>query len=269
MHTLGRFAQASNLLPAAALALPSVRWPVLAAWATVHTVAACELLWPGSRMLAPNVTRLPRAEDGVALTFDDGPAPDETPRLIDELAEAGAPAAFFVIGRRARAHPDLVKRIAAAGHTIGNHSFTHPKSWSVLGRRRLEAEVADTQALIADLTGEEPTWLRPPMGHKNFHLAEVLERHGLRQLTWSLRSYDTLLRDPRRLLQRILPRVRGGDIILVHEGIAGPAGVGVAALAIGPLLAALRERGLAMANLRALPLSAEAGQEQPPRTAAV
>ncbi len=252
MHALGRLARASNLLPVAALVLPGARWPVVATWAAVHAVAAQELLRPGSRTLAPNVTRLPRAEEGVALTFDDGPVPEETPRLLDALAEAGAPATFFVIGRRARAHPDLVKRIAAAGHTIGNHSFTHPKSWSVLGRRRLEAEVADTQGLIADLTGKAPAWLRPPMGHKNFHLAEILERHGLRQVTWSLRSYDTLLRDPRRLLHRILSRMRAGDIVLVHERIVGPAGVGIVAPVIAPLVAALRARGLPLVGLRAL-----------------
>jgi peptidoglycan/xylan/chitin deacetylase (PgdA/CDA1 family) len=245
VHALGRLARGSNLLPLAALTLPSARWPLLAVWAAVHAAAAQELLRPGSRALAPNVTRLPSAEDGVALTFDDGPIPEETPRLIDALAEAAVPAAFFVIGRRARAYPDLVKRIAAAGHTIGNHSFTHPKSWSVLGRRRLEAEVADTQALIADLTGVEPTWLRPPMGHKNFHLAAVLERHRLRQVTWSLRSYDTLLRDPGRLLHRILLRIRGGDIVLVHDAP-------VATRMIAPLVAALRARGLPLAKLRAL-----------------
>lgn len=247
MHAVGRLAFASHAMPAAALALPVVRWPLLAAWGVAQAGIACELLRPGSRTLAPNVTRLPEGGRDVAITFDDGPDPETTPCLLDALASRGARATFFLVGRKARAHPDLVRRIAAEGHEVGNHSSTHPSTWSILGRRRLESEIGEAQAALADLAGGAPRWFRPPMGHKNFHLAEALERHALRQVTWSLRSYDTVLREPHRVLKRILPRVKAGAIVLMHDRSSSATLV--------PLLEELRRRDLRAVSLRALPSS--------------
>ncbi len=253
MHRLGRIALASHALPAVALALPGARWPALLAWGAVEAVVASELLRPASRSLAPNIRRGDGHGDRVAITFDDGPSEGETEVLLDRLAAHGVAAAFFLVGRRARALPRLVRSLAAAGHTIGNHTHSHPALWSLLGRRAVASEVGDAQAAISDLTGEAPRWFRPPMGHKNFHLAEVLDAHHLRQVTWSVRSLDTVLRGRDRVLRRVLPQAQRGDIMLFHEGLGDARrGSFFSLQIIDPLLDGLRLKGLQAVSLQAL-----------------
>jgi len=253
MRPLGRIALASHALPLAALALPVIRWPALVAWAAVQAGVTSEILRPGSRTFAPNFTKIVGAGNRLALTFDDGPVEGETPRLLDLLDEAGVTATFFLVGRRAAARPAIVKRIAASGHTIGNHTLTHPKHWSVLTRRRAFEEVGETQAILSGITGHAPDWFRPPMGHKNLHLEEILVALGLRQVTWSIRSFDTVIRDGERVASRVLPRARGGDIVLLHEGFTERRSDAPLSLAVlGDLLQGLRGMGLAPVSLEAL-----------------
>lgn len=253
MHPIGRIAFASHALPAAALLSHGPAWPFLAGWAAVQGAVMWELLRPGSTRLAPNLRRVAAGGPSIALTFDDGPRDGETQRLLDALdAAEGARATFFLVGQRARAHASLVRRIAAGGHTIGNHTQTHPLHWSVATRKTVAAEVGDAQKAIADAAGVEPRWFRPPVGHKNFHLAETLERHGLAQVTWSIRSFDTLLRDPRRVAGRVVPRAGGGDIVLLHEGLSGRDGAPLSAQIVPDLLAGMKSKGLTAVSLQAL-----------------
>jgi peptidoglycan/xylan/chitin deacetylase (PgdA/CDA1 family) len=263
MHALGRLAYASHALLPAAAAFPAAAAPILAAWGAVQAAAAWHLLNPRSSRLAANVRRAGTDAARVALTYDDGPRPGETERLLDALAASGASATFFVVGRRARARPDLLRRIAAAGHAVGNHTDTHPLHWSVLPRRRVLAEVGGAQSALAEILGEAPRWFRPPVGHKSFHLAEALEAHGLVQVTWSVRSLDTVIRDPRRVARRVLDRARGGDIVLLHEGLAGADGTPVSVGAAGPLLEGLARGGIAPVSLQAL-LSTPRAPTAPP-----
>jgi peptidoglycan/xylan/chitin deacetylase (PgdA/CDA1 family) len=271
MHPIGRIALASHALPVAALALPLPAWPLLAGWGAVQAAVMWELLRPSSDRLAPNVRRAEGETSRVALTFDDGPFGDETDRLLDRLDEAGVKASFFLVGRRARAHPALVRRIRSAGHTLGNHTLTHPKRWSVMTRKGVLDEVAGAQSAIADACGDAPRWFRPPVGHKNFHLGEALLAHGLAQVTWSLRSFDTLLRDRDRVTRRVLPRARGGDIILLHEGLAGRGrGDPLAPETLPPLLEGLARSGLSPVSLQSLlctpPAARPRRTEDSPRT---
>lgn len=261
MHPLGRAALAAHLLPPAALLLPSAAFPLLGVWGAAQAAFTWALLRPRGALLGPNLERAGGETARVALTWDDGPRGDATEVLLDRLAEAGVGATFFPIGRRARSCPGPVRRMAAEGHTVGNHSQTHPLMWAAAGRRRVFAEVGEAQATLADLTGVAPRWFRPPMGHKNMYLAEAMERFGLRQVTWSVRSYDTLHRDPGRAGRRVLARVRGGDIVLLHEGIAHRARAGTAGRGrrggaaedgVGDLLRGLAARGLRPVSLDAL-----------------
>lgn len=253
MRLLARAAFASHALPVAALALPVVRWPALFAWGAAQAIVAAEILRPGSRSLAPNLRRAEGAIGRVALTFDDGPCDGETQRLLDRLEAAGAKASFFLVGGRARAHIPLVRRIAAAGHTIGNHTLSHPARWSVMTRRRALEEVGGAQAILGEITGSAPLWFRPPMGQKNLHLAEILEAHGLRQVTWSIRSFDTVIRDAGRVLRRVLPKARGGDVLLFHEGLTEKRkGSALSLGLIDPLLSGLRVKELTPVSLEAL-----------------
>jgi peptidoglycan/xylan/chitin deacetylase (PgdA/CDA1 family) len=253
MRSLPRAVLFSHLLPPAALLLPSVRWPFLAAWGVAQAAVTGEILRPGSATFAPNVCRAEGEARRIALTFDDGPRDGETQPLLDRLEAAGARASFFVVGVRARANASLIRRVHDAGHTIGNHTLSHPLHWSVLTRRRAKEEVAGAQAILGEITGFAPEWFRPPMGHKHLHLAEILEAQGLKQVTWSIRSFDTLVRDAGRVLRRVLPRAGGGDILLFHEGLAAARpGEALSLDLIDPLIAGVRAKGLDPVSLEAL-----------------
>jgi len=253
MRPLPRAILSSHLLAPAALALPGLRWPLLIVYGAVHAAVTAEILRPGSRSFAPNLRRVEGEEKRIALTFDDGPRDGETQSLLDRLEAAGVKATFFVVGARARALAPLVRRIHDAGHTIGNHTLSHPVFWSMMTRRRAVEEVAGAQAILGEITGWAPEWFRPPMGHKNLHLAEILEAQGLKQVTWSIRSFDTILRDVGRVLGRVLPRARGGDILTFHEGLSGRTpGRALSLDLIDPLTAGARAKGLVPVSLEAL-----------------
>lgn len=250
MHPFGRVTIASHLLPVAAWAFPPARIPLLASWGLIQGAFMVQLLRAGGETFAPNVQHLEDAGDRVALTFDDGPAGEETESLLEALSRSGARATFFFIGRRARNHARLVRRVAEEGHGIGNHTLTHPYHWAAAGRRRVLAEVGEAQKILSDITGIEPRWFRPPMGHKNVFLDEALRLNRLTQVTWSLRSYDTVLRDADRVRRRVLSRIRRGDIVLLHEGLrAKGSGESVAQAVLGGILEELNRRGLGAVSL--------------------
>ncbi len=150
------------------------------------------------------------------LTFDDGPDPHKTPRLLDVLADAGATAVFFVIGERAARHPELVRRAHLEGHVIGNHSWSHP--WMPrLSSRRIAEEIDHCQAVVRDITGVAPALARPPYGQKDYRYYRVLAERGLTPVLWSRNLRDYHRSGPDALLRR-LSRVGAGDIVLAHDG---------------------------------------------------
>jgi peptidoglycan/xylan/chitin deacetylase (PgdA/CDA1 family) len=251
MHPIGRFMIASTALPLAAPVLPWAAPALVGSWAVLHGLFFWSLMRSGGNLYAPNIRR--GHGDAAALTFDDGPRGDETRALLDLLAAEEIRATFFVVGRRAREDPEVIRRMIREGHTIGNHTQSHPAGWAAAGRRRVFEEVGGAQETIAGLSGEAPEWFRPPMGHKNVYLREALERHGLRQVTWSTRSWDTVVRRPAAVAGRVLRRAAPGEIILLHEGLK-EARVGRAmAIDLAPrLIAGLRSRGLRPVGLREL-----------------
>ncbi|MGM0575264.1 MAG: polysaccharide deacetylase family protein [Myxococcota bacterium] len=174
---------------------------------------------PASSVLVSTHTRGRRTGRGVAITFDDGPDPEHTPAIADALADAGARATFFCIGERLEAHPDLARRLVEAGHEIGNHSHSHPRTLNFRGVGAMEEEIARGADAVQAITDErsEPLY-RPPVGLKNPALARIARRRGLRVVTWSLHGRDTGQRDGRAIADRVLERVRIGDIVLLHDG---------------------------------------------------
>ncbi len=149
-------------------------------------------------------------------TFDDGPHPERTPRVLDALAAAGAKAVFFLVGGQAERHPALVRRIAAEGHQVGNHSWSHP--WMVWrSRRTIEREFDRTQALLAELAGSPPRHARPPYGQRDARVYRVLRERGLVPVLWSRNLRDYWNPSPERLLAR-MRRAAAGDILLMHDG---------------------------------------------------
>jgi peptidoglycan-N-acetylglucosamine deacetylase len=197
-------------------------WPIaLATLACNHGLLVWGGLWPRSTLLGPNLLRLPAesiARSEIALTFDDGPNPEVTPRVLDLLDSANAKASFFCIGELVRQHPALAREIVARGHTIENHTQRHPHHFSLLGPRAIEREIVAAQHTIADITGRAPRFFRAVAGLRNVFLEPVLARHDLTLATWSHRAFDTRYNDVDAALTRLAHQRSAGDILLLHDG---------------------------------------------------
>ncbi|HEX4234308.1 MAG TPA: polysaccharide deacetylase family protein [Caldimonas sp.] len=207
----------------ALLAMPEA-WPwALGAVAANHLVLTAGGLWPRSRWLGSNWTRLPAAASArreVAITIDDGPDPAVTPAVLDLLDRHRATATFFCIAAQARAHAALCREIVARGHSVQNHSDRHAHNFSLLGPRAIARELAAAQDSLADLSGERPRFFRAPAGLRNPFLAPILQRLDLQLVSWTRRGFDTVRRDPDAMLTRLTRRLAPGDILLAHDGHA-------------------------------------------------
>ena len=231
------------------LALPAA-WPwALGALAANHAVLTLAGLLPRSTLLGPNLTRLPDATAArreIALTLDDGPDPDVTPRVLDLLDAAGVKASFFCIGWRARKNPALCREIVARGHRVENHGDSHSWAFSAFGPGRMKADIAAAQATLTDITGQAPRFFRPTAGLRNPFLDPVLAALDLRLATWTRRGYDTREGRPEVVLGRLTRGLGAGDILLLHDGHSAhtPDGQPVILAVLPPLLRTLAEQGL-------------------------
>jgi peptidoglycan/xylan/chitin deacetylase (PgdA/CDA1 family) len=162
-----------------------------------------------------------RADDQqVYLTFDDGPDPVWTPRILDILAESNACATFFVVGKLARAEAALVRRIAAEGHAVGNHTWGHRHPWT-LPPAVAQSEVRDGAAAISDILGSRPAFYRPPHGRLRHCMNEEAEAGGQTVVLWSRSAVDWGLLGTARRISARLDKVSAGDIVLMHDGGRG------------------------------------------------
>lgn len=153
----------------------------------------------------------------IAMTFDDGPSPETTPRLLDMLKQRNIKVTFFLIGENAERNPDIVRRILAEGHEIGNHSWTHPQL-SKLSDDRVTQEITKTQDAIKNESGFTPTMLRPPYGAITARQRSWIEsQFGLNIILWSVDPFDWKRPGPSVITQRILSGARPGAIILSHD----------------------------------------------------
>jgi peptidoglycan/xylan/chitin deacetylase (PgdA/CDA1 family) len=238
----------------AGTALTVIAAPALWPWAVAvlmanHLVLFVAVMLPRSRMLGPNITHLSEAavrRGEVALTFDDGPDPDVTPRVLDLLDRHGAKASFFCVGERAAAHPDLVREIVRRGHSVENHSYRHSNFFAFYGLMRFRKEVAAAQQTLSDIAGRAPVFFRAPMGFRSPLLDPVMWRAGLRYVSWTRRGFDAVSGNPARVLRRLCRNLAAGDILLLHDGSAARTATGEAVvLAVLPgLLDHLSELGL-------------------------
>lgn len=208
---------------AALIARPSV-WPwVLGAVVADHAVLAGASLVPRSRLLGPNWTSLPAAAASrrqVAITIDDGPDPQVTPRVLALLEEHRVPATFFCIGERVRTYGELAREITRRGHAIENHTHRHVHYFSLMGPRALTMEIERAQDTIGIVTGQRPAFFRAPAGLRNPFLDPVLSRLSLRLASWTRRGFDTVNASADAVLGRLMGGLRGGDILLLHDGNA-------------------------------------------------
>ena len=198
---------------------------------------------PASRLWGRVVSR--GSASGVALTFDDGPLPGATERILDELGEMNARAAFFVIGGVAEKHPQIVRRMHDEGHLVCNHSFTHSATGFMRGPLFWRREVTLTDEVIAQIISRRPRFFRPPLGIKTPFIFWGARREHV-TVTWTRRAFDGVTTTTAQILQRLIPHSQLGEIIALHDGIGPQSRRDPAATvnAIKPLVRGLRERGI-------------------------
>jgi peptidoglycan-N-acetylglucosamine deacetylase len=173
-------------------------------------------LAPSSQLFGPTVRGTGDAST-LALTFDDGPNPAATPRILDLLAQYDLRATFYVIGRHVRAFPDLAREIIARGHAVGNHTDTHP-SLALCSGSRIRQELDRCDEAIAAATGVTAKWMRPPYGFRSPQLGSILAARGNAGVAmWSVMARDWKPQAAQPVIER-LRRARGGDIVLLHDG---------------------------------------------------
>ena len=153
----------------------------------------------------------------IAITFDDGPNPELTPRLLDMLKERGIKATFFVVGKNVEEYPGIVTRMASDGHEVANHSWSHP-ALTKLGVESFRKQIENTNQAIANATGKRPVLMRPPYGATSVSLNKRLnEQFGLKVILWSVDPLDWKYRNSDRVYNSIIQNTRPGSIILAHD----------------------------------------------------
>ncbi len=202
------------------------------------------LVHPRSQWLVANRSRL-ATPDCVALTFDDGPDPIDTPRLLDLLQVLDVKATFFVVGKRAEQYPEIVRRAWREGHQIANHTWSHPLLFCFLTPRRLIQQIEWGAQSVHRHCGVRPQYFRSPVGLRHPLLEVCLQKAQAEFISWRVRSYDTIIKKPSRLTQRILKKTVGGDILLFHDHL--PAGTDAMLQALPDIVNGLRQRGLKFA----------------------
>jgi peptidoglycan-N-acetylglucosamine deacetylase len=190
--------------------------------AAILVIAAALFLWAifrvNSDFWIETLWRSCRSSKAVALTFDDGPDPSFTPRVLKILAEKQVPATFFVVGARAERHPELIRRAHDMGHAIGNHSHTHSLRFHFHHGSGLRREIGACNDAIRSVIGLEPRLFRSPQGLKTPALGDVLRQLGMAAIGWQVRGMDYLFRDPERIARRIVEGAVDGGVLLLHDG---------------------------------------------------
>jgi peptidoglycan/xylan/chitin deacetylase (PgdA/CDA1 family) len=164
---------------------------------------------------------LPGPTDSIALTFDDGPDPDIAPAFLDELRRLGIRATFFVVGHRARARPDLVRRALDEGHAVGSHSDTHPEPWTV-PLRALSRDYRRGRQAAEHALGRRVRLFRPPKGHLDGAGAAAVIGAGVRPWLWTVDPGDWRPDVTTEEIVAGLDGLTGGDVVLLHDAIEGP-----------------------------------------------
>jgi peptidoglycan-N-acetylglucosamine deacetylase len=160
---------------------------------------------------------LPRGAKQIALTYDDGPNDPHTLRLLDVLAKHNAKATFFLIGQFVEQRPDIVRDVLRAGHVIGNHTFTHPKL-IFASNQETRSQIERCTRAIEDAIGQTPRLFRPPFGGRRPGTLGIARALGLEPIMWNITGYDWNAPPAERILTRVSQQIRGGDVVLLHDG---------------------------------------------------
>jgi peptidoglycan/xylan/chitin deacetylase (PgdA/CDA1 family) len=191
---------------------PSYGW-LLLVYVTVLFCGSYFIRWG---FFLKSICSVKTSERWIALSFDDGP--DEySSRLLDILKENQVEAAFFCIGKKITGNEELIKRMVREGHIIGNHSFSHHPLFDLFSSRKMLNDIKKTSHLVENITGLLPRFFRPPYGVTNPNLKKAVLQGGFISIGWSIRSYDTVIKNQQHLLNKILSLLKPGAILLLHD----------------------------------------------------
>ena len=186
----------------------------------------------------------------MALTFDDGPYPPYTGRLLDVLKEKKIRATFFLVGEQARMHPDLVRRMVDEGHTVGLHAFCH-RDFLKLTEEEKEKDLQQGKEILQSITGKEPVYWRPPHGFRDSSVMKIASAKDLQVVNWSVIPRDWTGIDKQEIYNRVMDKAEDGAIVLLHDGDSPlyKASRQATVDAVGPLIDSLREKGYHLVSL--------------------
>jgi peptidoglycan/xylan/chitin deacetylase (PgdA/CDA1 family) len=216
------FAFLATLLIPVLLLVVFPPWPIWGVAIGVIAVSHALVLWPtirpNSQWLGPVITRFESTSKEVWLTIDDGPT-DDTAALLNTLDARDVKATFFVKGSLTAKHPELARMMLTRGHAVANHSQTHPSgAFWCLPPAAIARQIDECNAALTVITGEAPRLFRAPVGMKNPFVHPILARRNMTLVGWSVRGFDSFGDDVERVAARIVPRVRTGSIIVMHQG---------------------------------------------------
>ncbi|MBC3757204.1 polysaccharide deacetylase family protein [Hyunsoonleella sp. SJ7] len=195
----------------------SIWWifPIVLVWLVITVLGSAKIGW--NYHFESKNSNYQVTENRVAITFDDGPHPEFTPKVLKLLDSFNAKASFFCIGKHIEAHPEIVKNTISKGHTIGNHTYSHSNSFGFFSTEKVTSELEKTNAVAKTVIGYSLKLYRPAFGITNPNIKQALKTTGLQSIGWSKRSFDTTALNENQILSRITKNLKKGDVILLHD----------------------------------------------------
>lgn len=184
-------------------------------------------------------------EEGIILTFDDGPNPSTTPQVLEILNEFNLKATFFIIGKEAEKHPDIVAKIYAEGHLIGNHSYSHSNYMTFFNSKKMIKDFEAARVIIKDIIGVSPNYFRPPLGLTSPKYTKMLDKVNYQSIGWTYRSFDTMIDDKKTLIDKTIKAIKSNNksILLFHDT------KNTTIEALPEILKYIKDNGIKVANL--------------------
>jgi peptidoglycan-N-acetylglucosamine deacetylase len=185
--------------------------------AAAASAAGYQSMAPTAQWYGPTFAGGTRGSKQIALTYDDGPNDPHTLKLLDVLAKHSVQATFFMIGRHVRQRPDIARAVAQAGHVIGNHTFTHPLL-IFKSEEQTRSQLSDCDQALQDTIGEHSSLFRPPFGGRRPVTLRIARELGLETVMWNVTGYDWNAPPAAVIEKKVARQMRGGDVILLHDG---------------------------------------------------